>query len=571
MRRYLRAQLAVSIIDTAAREMSSLKRKLTDSAPNSTSKPTKKQKLPPAPKKLPKSEEIVIDSTDDEPAQPKAKIKSTETASAGQPSGKRPAEKSKKRSPGAKASREAARFADDFMSLPRDEHNYAELISISSMSESSEDDGTNALGEDDTRTGKAADQGTAQLQNNADEDTDNSAGSEEQEQTGSESESEESSAERPLKTVEAQSHPIPPDPPPPYDPPLGFRPATIASSTKIRKLFTKEKLSGKQIWHITAPASVPIESIQEVPLQKVTSGASIMSHKNADYGLITEADINSTEKVLLVPSSEGNVYRMTGTTIDKTLHLQQIVSLPSTAKLSGRPVNGGSSLPKSHIKAVRQQPTGLKMRYRPFGDEPQSEGSDSAPRFRKPPITTPTSSAKRYRPVEHGDKISPAKKPSQHSSGNAADSDVATSSPRSKSRPKHPHIEYPDGIAAKETTEEKAKRKAEKKRRREQKASSSDKASDANETGTMILPSKKHEGLYRPVTRANDTAEKSKMKKDRGAGGSGNTLEVASSQRSSERQSAPSTPIKDARLGQVEPEKVKPKRKKRKSEATEEA
>ncbi|KAL9016986.1 MAG: hypothetical protein Q9185_005681 [Variospora sp. 1 TL-2023] len=551
--------------------MSSLKRKLNDSAPNSTSKPTKKQKLAPAPKKLPKSEEIVIDSTDDEPVQTKPKLNITEIASAGQPNGKRHAEKSKKRSPGAKASREAARFADDFMSLPRDERNYAELISISSMSESSEDDGTNGLGEDDTHTGKAADQGTAKLQNNADEDTDNSVGSEEQEQTGSESESEERTAERPLKTVEAQSHPIPPDPPPPYDPPLGFRTATIASSTKIRKLFTKEKLSGKQIWHITAPASVPIESIQEVPVQKVTSGASITSHKNADYGLITEADINSTEKVLLVPSSEGNVYTMTGTTIDKTLHLQQIVSLPSTAKLSGRPVKGGSSLPKTHIKAVRQQPTGLKMRYRPFGDEPQYEGSDSAPRFRKPPITTPTSSAKRYRPVEPDDKISPAKKPSQNSSGKAADVDVATSSPRSKSRPEHPLTEYPDGIAAKERTEEKAKRKAEKKRRREQKASSPDKASDANETGTMILPSKEHEGLDRPVARVNGTAEMSKAKKDRGAGGSGNTLEVASSQRSSESQAALSTAIEDARLGQVEPEKMKPKRKKRKSEATEEA
>ncbi|KAL8646656.1 MAG: hypothetical protein Q9210_006011 [Variospora velana] len=550
--------------------MSSLKRKLNDSAPNSTSKPAKRQKLPPASKKLPKSEEIVVDSTDEEPAQTKAKIRNTVTASTGQPNGKKPAEKSKKRSPGAKASTEAARFADDFMSLPRDERNCAKLISISSMSESSEDDDeTDGLEEDDTRTGKAADQGTAQLQNSADKDTDSSAGSEGQKQPGSESGSEESTAERPLKTVEAQSHPIPPDPPPPYDPPLGFRPATIASSTKIRKLFTKEELSGKQIWHITAPASVPIESIQEVPIQKVTSGASIMSHKNADYGLVTEANINSTEKVLLVPSSEGNVYRMIGTTIDKTLHLQQIVSLPSTAKLSGRPINGGSSLPKTHVGTVRQQPIGLKMRYRPFGDESQSEDSDSTPRFRKPLITTPASSAKKSRPVKHGDKVSPAKKPSQHSSAKAADADVATSSPRSKSQPENLQTEYPSGIVAMETPEEKAKRKAEKKRRREQKASSSDKALDVDETSTMILPSKEHEGIDKHVTYVNGTAEKSKAKKKDRA--SSNPLEAAISQRSPERQAAPSTAIEDVRLGQVEPEKAKPKRKKRKSEATEEA
>ncbi|KAI4111974.1 MAG: hypothetical protein LQ345_006635 [Seirophora villosa] len=551
--------------------MSSLKRKLNKSAPSSTLKPTKKQKLPPAPQKLPKSEEIVVDSTDDEPAQTEVRTKSTITASEGRSNGKKTTKKSKKRSPEAKASREAAKFADDFMSLPRDERNYAELISISSMSESSADDKTESDHDDNAGVRKEANRETPQAQNSADEETDSSTDGVGLDQIGRESESEKSVEERPIQTAEARSCPTPQEPPLPYDPPPGFQAATFTSSTKVQKLFTKEKLHDKQVWYITAPASIPIGSIKEVPIQKVTSGASIMSHQNADYGLITEADTNSTEKVLLIPSSEGNVYIQSGAKIEKTLNLQQIVGLPSTAKSSEASLNGVSSVPKSHIKSVRRQPEGLKMRYRPFGDESPSEDSDSSPLFKKPPITTLALSSKNFRPVENDKEASPAKKLSKRNSAKAIHADVATSSPRSKSKPETLQLELQNGIPAKEAPEQKAKRRAEKKRRREQIASSSDKLVEADEIPTMSLSGKEHEGNDKMIVYVNDTTEKSKTKKDRGAGGTSNPLDAGSPQRSLERQVAPSTTLEDARLGQAEPEKAKPKKKKRKSEATEEA
>ncbi|KAL9009360.1 MAG: hypothetical protein Q9173_005605 [Seirophora scorigena] len=551
--------------------MSSLKRKSNKSAPSSTLISTKNQKLPPAPQKLPKSEEIVVDSTDDEPAQTEVRTKSTVTASAGRSNGNKATKKSKKRSPGAKASREAARFSADSMSLPRDERNYAELISISSMSESSAHDKTESDNEVNAGVRKEANRETPQVQDGADEETDSSADGVGLDQTGRESESEMSVEERPTQTAEARSCPTPQEPPLPYDPPPGFQAATITSSTKVQKLFTKEKLHGKQIWYITAPAAIPIGSIKKVPIQKVTSGASIMSHQNADYGLITEADTNSTEKVLLIPSSEGNVYRMPGAKIEKTLNLQQIVSLPSTATSSEVSINGVSSVPKSHIKSVRRQPEGLKMRYRPFGDESPSEDSYSASLFKKPSITTPALSSNNLRTVENDKEASPAKKPSERSSAKATYADVATSSPRSNSKPETLQLELQNGVPAQEAPEQKAKRRAEKKRRREQIASSSDKPVEADEIRTMPLSGTEHEGNDNPIAYVNDTTEKSKIKKGKGTGGSGNPLDAGSPQRSPERQVAPSTTLEDARLGQAEPEKAKPKKKKRKSEATEEA
>lgn len=141
------------------------------------------------------------------------------------------------------------------------------------------------------------------------------------------------------------------------------------------------------------------------------SGSSILTHGGADYGLITKVQDQSAKKVLLLPVAEANEYKSAKVGISKTLNLQQIIPDrrhgPSTISTSARHKNQTSN----YEKPARQQPKGLKIRYRPFGDtEDSSEesGFESSPKhskralqFRKPiSLETSSSSKKNMNQVE---------------------------------------------------------------------------------------------------------------------------------------------------------------------------
>ena len=203
--------------------------------------------------------------------------------------------------------------------------------------------------------------------------------------------------------------------PPPYEPPSGFKSAsiTIHPSSKISEIFTPSNLKGKQIWHITAPISVPIESIKEVSAQNIQNGASVLSHKGTQYGLAPETGgEHVTRNALLLPSVRDNEYRSSTTPITNTLHLQQLVNLPNrTHELSGL----SSLRPRTHVKNPRQQPEGLKMRYHAFGasEDSDSDASETpafhAPEFRMPKkIEHDLSGKKRNRSTLESGETTPA-------------------------------------------------------------------------------------------------------------------------------------------------------------------
>ncbi|KAL8629295.1 hypothetical protein Q9189_004990 [Teloschistes chrysophthalmus] len=286
----------------------------------------------------------------------------------------------------------------------------------------------------------------------------------------------------------------------PYKPPPGFEAANFinSSSTKTSKLFTTEHLRGKEIWHITVPASVPIDSIKELPIDKFLAGSPIFSYKGADYGLIPEDEANQIEKVLLVPSYKDNNYRPASSGIDRTFQLQQIVRPPPPPHRPTNTPNGTVRAPTTHAKTVRQQPEGLKMRYRPFGDESSSDNSDPAPRFKLPPIVSAARTSKKPEPVKKdARKPSPQKATKQKNKDSIStisrrDSssilDLAWKSsygPSSRATPDQAKKQQKDGVLlsngkVNETAEEKAKRREEKKRGKE------DKISDAKDSTTVM-------------------------------------------------------------------------------------
>ena len=168
----------------------------------------------------------------------------------------------------------------------------------------------------------------------------------------------------------------------PFKPPVGFKPASITRSPPpiLTNILSSSSIRGKQLWHITIPASVPTNSIKDVSTQSLTTGAPILSHEGSDYGLISEPLGETFKSALLLPSQGSNQYEFTNLEVSKTLHLQQLIRIPIIANERSTLTNGDA---KKYIKPVRQQPEGLRMRYRPFGDYSESSGESSSEVFPK--------------------------------------------------------------------------------------------------------------------------------------------------------------------------------------------
>ncbi|OBT46217.1 hypothetical protein VE00_02356 [Pseudogymnoascus sp. WSF 3629] len=206
-----------------------------------------------------------------------------------------------------------------------------------------------------------------------DEET-SSSGSESEGGSGSESESE-SDEELPVKVTaptttlpKRSKNPSPaPTPAPtpavtqhtstrptPFAPPKGYTPLPASSSTN--KLLTPAALANKQIWHITAPASLSLASLKNLSLPAGTGGADeedapTISLPGGEYSVALAAATADTMRVLL-PGRGG--YRVVEAPVGRTLHLQRVN------------VVGGEQYVERK-KEARKQPGGLRMRFRPIG------------------------------------------------------------------------------------------------------------------------------------------------------------------------------------------------------------
>lgn len=183
-----------------------------------------------------------------------------------------------------------------------------------------------------------------------------------------------------------------------YAPPPGFEPGSISlSSCAAADIMSPSNLKGKQIWHITAPPSLPVDSIKEVSMQSVQRGELALFHKGADYGFVADGESQKVPKRMLIPDQGNNNYKAAIMAISQTLHLQRLVNLPNIGTASGVPADGThttAGLFRGFTKTVRLQPKGMKMRYLPLGDNegrlgrmgPGSSTSggsdDEEPRFR---------------------------------------------------------------------------------------------------------------------------------------------------------------------------------------------
>ncbi|EEH49033.1 uncharacterized protein PADG_05112 [Paracoccidioides brasiliensis Pb18] len=184
--------------------------------------------------------------------------------------------------------------------------------------------------------------------------------------------------------------------------PDGFKviPTMAPRSSDVSKAFSD--LREKQLWHITAPASVPMNSIQEFAFDAVAQGQSIFNHKGINYKLHEGQMGADKNKALLLPDKEGNTYHRSHVNIAQTFHLERIVDLANGVTYSEQSVQISEL-----TKPVRKQPKHLKMRYKPFGasveDEPETSGFGSeesegeGASFRMPPTLSLDGEGKKRR------------------------------------------------------------------------------------------------------------------------------------------------------------------------------
>ena len=235
----------------------------------------------------------------------------------------------------------------------------------------------------------------------------------------------------------------------------------------------------------------------------ILRGDTALSHNDTDYNFVPDPKGEQLSKHILLPDEEHNEYRAAPRLISRTLHLRQMLRLP---ELNNPPRDdaGRTQTTSEPGMVVHEQPAGLKMRYRPFGDEspeaesPQAErtamdtatGSGEGPRsnvakFRVPPILESVQRKQKRKletPLASDEATlgSPSKK--RHKKRHVeqdAKSVAKTQVDKDKHTAAHVKMDFQDtleGFAttrdekkhSKETLDERTKRKAEKRKRRKE-------------------------------------------------------------------------------------------------------
>jgi len=97
-----------------------------------------------------------------------------------------------------------------------------------------------------------------------------------------------------------------------YNPPDGF--AILYESDdgkqKVAEVFGRSNLAGKQLWYITAPASVPISAVKQVSLQDVQLGKPALSLGDRHYGFVQHQAGDSDFTKVLIPEGNSPAYRV---------------------------------------------------------------------------------------------------------------------------------------------------------------------------------------------------------------------------------------------------------------------
>jgi hypothetical protein len=90
-----------------------------------------------------------------------------------------------------------------------------------------------------------------------------------------------------------------------YAPPRGFHPVPLNARTISTSTALLDKLQGKQIWHITAPAGISLESLSGLDMDQAMRGDAILSYKGTDYGFVQTKQSEDGAREVFIPSKDN--------------------------------------------------------------------------------------------------------------------------------------------------------------------------------------------------------------------------------------------------------------------------
>ena len=165
-----------------------------------------------------------------------------------------------------------------------------------------------------------------------------------------------------------------------FRPPDGFNELPPDTLDSIAEGFeaVSEDLTGKQVWHITAPASIPLNAIEYFDVDAVRSGRPILTYDSRQYGLAFGAE--DSQQLLLPGKVGGSSYKRSRVRISKSYHLREIPnhSQPTPSKAT-RSTEDNVFFAKEQplARPPPEQPKMLRMRYKPFGTDDSPSTSTS--------------------------------------------------------------------------------------------------------------------------------------------------------------------------------------------------
>lgn len=177
----------------------------------------------------------------------------------------------------------------------------------------------------------------------------------------------------------------------PFKAPSGFRSVKKQSPPSSSTTSALSDLRGKQIFHVSAPAFLPLSKVKEISLAKVMQGEPVMKHEGVAYGIPPEDMSNGdmAGKTLLTYNPKTQTYTSTIANNIHSYHVQELVQLPEISQMEDKVREAA----QEQVVPPRKQPKHLKMRFRPVGSRnapaetigsSSEESEGEAPTFKVP-------------------------------------------------------------------------------------------------------------------------------------------------------------------------------------------
>ncbi|KAL4785932.1 DNA-directed RNA polymerase I subunit RPA34.5-domain-containing protein [Aspergillus varians] len=281
---------------------------------------------------------------------------------------------------------------------------------------------------------------SAESNRKAEESSSSSSGGEQSDSSASESDNESAGS----KSQNEQSGKKPSQPrsfgaPKQYKPPLGFKSAKSQSHSSNTSSGLPA-LAGKQVFHITAPAFLPLSKVKEVWLAGALKGEPILEHKGVKFGIPEDSlkQAGASGQTLFVYDQKAQTYNGTVTNVP-TYHIQEMIDIPGGAEYEEATLRAAKALEKP----PRKQPKHLKMRFRPVGSgggPPETLGSsseeseDEEPTFKIPQGLEKEKERKRKHQQTEGDGSQSAGLPRKKSKKRSSDNIEAGEEKAKKSK-----------------------------------------------------------------------------------------------------------------------------------------